>query len=187
MHAATKPGLVRAWYDEVKSFDTKTARQGFLPHLGLGAGLVTIFVSSFFAAHLADAFAVIVAYGPHAYFREGLYISDWKHGILSNGAYLSFMGKLVEVPATLMLWVAAIYGADFCSRLIHQVIRSNGRWVGMAFRLVGGAALLGFAGNLYRQANWGPHPVPLSAFIGGVVLVWKAFASIFRKSIEPAT
>ena len=43
-------------------------------------------MSSFFAARLADAFAIIVAYGPHAYFREGLHITDWKHGLLSNVA-----------------------------------------------------------------------------------------------------
>ncbi len=185
MDKATKPDLFRAWYDDVKNFGTKTPRKGLLPHLGTGAALVTVFVSSFLAAHLADAFAIIVAYGPHAYFRERLYISDWKHDLLSSGAYLSFMGKLVEIPATLMLWAATIYAADFCSMLIQQTIRRNGRWTGMAFRLVGGSTLLTFAAYLYRQGGWGPHPVPLSALIGGAVLVWKAFASISAKSIEP--
>jgi len=185
--AKTKTGLFGAWYDDIKKFGTKTPRQGLLPHLGTGAALVTVFVSSFFVAHLADAFAIIVAYGPHAYFREGLRISDWKHGLLSNGAYLSFGGKLVEVPTTLMLWAAAIYGADFCSMIIQQIISRNGRWTGMALRLVGGAALLAFAGHLYRQGRWGLHPVPFSALIGGAVLIWKGFASISRKLIETET
>jgi len=183
--AATKPSLFAAWYDQLKNFGTKAPRRGFLPHLGPGAGLVTVFVSSFFVAHAADAFAVIIAYGPHAYFREGLYISNWKHDLLSNGAYLSFTGKLVQVPTTLILWAGTIYAADFCSMLIQQTIRGNARWRGMVFRLVGGAALLVFASCLYRQGNWGVHPVPLSALIGGVVLVWKGFASPLKKSIEP--
>jgi len=185
--ADVKPGLLREWHDEVKHFGTETPRQELLPHLGTGAGLVTIFVSSFFAAHLADAFAVIVAYGPQAYFREGLHITDWKHGLLSNGAYLSFLGKLIEVPTTLMLLVVAVYAADFCSMLIEQSIRRNGRWMGTAFRLVGGTALLAFAAHLYRQGSWGLHPVPFSALIGGAALVWKALASIARKSIETET
>jgi len=185
--ADTKPGLFREWYDGVKSFGTKAPRQGLLPHLGTGAGLVAVFLSSFFGAHLAGAFAIIVAYGPHAYFREGLHISDWKHDLLSNGAHLSFTGKLVQILTTLMLLVFAIYGADFCSMLIQQIIRRNGRWTGTAFRLVGGAALLAFAAHLYRQGNWGLHPVPLSALIGGAALIWKTFASISRKSIETET
>ena len=187
MDATTKPASFRGWYDELKNFNTRPMPRGPLPHLGIGAGVVTIFVSSFFAAHLADAFAIIVAYGPHAYFREGLYISDWKHDLLSSGAHLSFTGKLVEIPTTLMLWAATIYAADFCSMLIQQTIHRNGRWTGMAFRLVGGSTLLTFAAYLYRQGGSGLHPVPLSALIGGAVLVWKAFASISAKSIEPET
>jgi len=183
--AATKPDLFRTWYAELTSFDKKSRKHGPLPHLGTGTVLVTALVSSFFVSHLASAFAVIVAYGPHAYFREGLYISDWKHDLLSSGAYLSFMGKLVEIPTTLILWAATIYAADLCSMLIQQIIHRKGRWTGMAFRLVGGSTLLTFAAYLYRQGGWGLHPVPLSALIGGAVLVWKAFASIFAKSIEP--
>lgn len=86
-----------------------------------------------------------------------------------------------------MLMVVAVYGADFCSMLIRQVVRRNGRWAGMAFRLMGGAALVAFARHLYDEGSWGLHPVPLSALLGGAVLVWKGFASIFRKSIETAT
>lgn len=187
MDATAKPRLFRAWYDELKNFNTRPIPRGPLPHLGIGAGLVTIFVSSFFAAHLANAFALIVAYGPHAYFREGLHIVDWKHDVLSTGGTLSFVGKLVQVPTTLMLIAVAVYGADFCSMLIQQVIQRNGRWTGMAFRLMGGTALLAFARHLYGEGSWGLHPVPLSALLGGAVLVWKGFASIFRKSIETVT
>lgn len=186
MDATTKPGLFRAWYDNLKNFNTRSIPRRPFPHLGIGAGLVTIFVSSFFAAHLADAFALIVAYGPHAYFREGLRIVDWKHDLLSTGGTLSFVGKLVQVPSTLVLVAVAVFGADFCSMLIQQVIRTNGRLTGTAFRLTGGIALLAFARHLYGEGSWGLHPVPLSALLGGVVLVWKGLKSILRKSIETA-
>ena len=124
--APTKPCLFSAWYDDLKNFNARSIRRGPLPHLGIGAGLVTIFVSSFFAVHLANAFALIVAYGPHAYFREGLHIVDWKHDVLSTGGTLSFVGKLVQVPTTLMLIAVAVYGADFCTMLIQRAIRRNG-------------------------------------------------------------
>lgn len=185
--ATTKPGLFRTWYVELKNPDTRPIPRGPLPHLGIGAGLVTIFVGSFFVTHLADAFAVIVAYGRHAYFREGLRIVDWKHDVLSTGGCLSFVGKLVKVLTTLMLMAVGVSGADFCSMHIQQVIRRNGRWTGMAFRLMGGTALLAFARHLYGEGGWGLHPVPLSALLGGAVLAWKGFASIFRKSNETTT
>ena len=148
MDATLKPGLFRTWYDELKIFSTKTQQGGILPHLEIGASMVTVFVSSYFAANLADTFAVILAYGPHAYFQEGLRVVDWKHGLLSNSAYLSLPGRLVEVPTTLILWLGAICTADFCSMIFQEIIRRNGRWAGTAFRVVGGAALLAFAVHL---------------------------------------
>jgi len=146
--------------------------------------LVTALVSLYFVSYLADALAIIVAYGPNAYFREGLHVVDGKHDLLSNGAYLSFTGALVEILTTLMLWGAAILATDFGSMLIQRITQREGRWVGMIFRLIGGAALLAFAASLYRQGSWGLHPIPLSALIGGVVLIWKGLAFLSRKSIE---
>lgn len=175
MSVTAKRGLIRAWYDELKSFDTRPIPRGPLPHLGIGAGLVTVFVSSFFTARLADAFALIVAYGWHAYFREGLRIVDWKHGVLSTGGCLSFVGRLVQISTTFLLIAVAVYGADFCSMLIQQGIQRKGRWVDTALRLLGGVTLLAFAISLYSQGGWGLHPIPLSALIGGAVLIWKAF------------
>jgi len=146
----------------------------------MGAGLVTIFVSSFFAGQLASALAIIIAYGPHAYFQEGLHIVDWKHDWLSNGGYLSFTGKLIEVILTLVLWFVLIYAADFSSMCIQQIIRRNGRWLEVAFRLLGGAALLAFSAHLYRHGNWGIHPIPFSALLGGSILLLKGLALIFK-------
>jgi hypothetical protein len=124
--------------------------------------------------------AIIAACGPHAYFREGLHVSDWKHDLLSNGAYLSFTAKLVPMPQLLCPGAAATMAADFCSMIIEQIIWRKRRATGMAFRPVGGAALRVFAWHLYRQGSWGLHQVPWSALMGGAVLMWKGFASILR-------
>jgi len=189
--------LFRAWCDELKGFSARSRRQvnapGLrvviarpLPHLGPGAFLVTAFVSAFFVAALADALAIIVPYGPRAYFHDGLRIINWKHNLLSDGEYLSPRGYVVKAFASLVLWGAAIAAVDFCSMLIQRIIRRGGRWVGIAFRLFGGAALLAFVGYIYRLAHWKPglHPIPLSASIGGAVLIWKGLVSIFANSIE---
>jgi len=178
-------------------FSARTSRPGYapgsrvviprpLPHLGPGAFVVTALVSAPFVADLTDAFAIIVAYGPHAYFHDGLHIVNWKHNLLSNGGYLSPMGHLLKVCCTLVLWGAAIGATDFCSMLIQRIIRRNGRWVEVAFRLLGGTALLAVAGYLNRQAHWRLvlHPISLAALIGGAVLIWKSLASIFRGSIN---
>jgi len=141
-------------------------------------------VSSYFAAYLADTLAIIVGYGTNAYFREGLRVVDWKHDLLSNGAFLSFTGALVKILTTLMLWAVAILATDFGSMLIQRIMQRKGRWLGMIFRLIGGAALLVFAASLYRQGGWGLHPIPLSALIGGAALIWKGFTFLSRKSIE---
>lgn len=184
MDAATRSGFFRSWYGEIKGFGGKSRTGFLLPHLPLGTGLVTVFVSSFFAAHLADALAILIAYGPHAYFRNGLRIYDWKHGILSDGSHLSFAGGLVQVPATLTLCVALIFATDFCSMLINQSVHKKGRWLKTCFCFFGGAALLLFAGSLYREGSWGLHPVPLSALIGGTVLIWKGFGLLFTRSAK---
>jgi hypothetical protein len=188
MDAAGEQGLFRAWYDAFKNFDTRTTtrtrRRGGTPHLGTGALLVTALVSSYFVAYLADTLAIIAAYGPNAYFREGLHVVDWKHNLLSNGAFLSFTGALIKILTTLMLWAVAILATDFGSMLIQRTTQRKGRWLGMVLRLIGGAALLAFAAFLYRQGGWGLHPIPLSALTGGAALIWRGFTFLSRKSIE---
>lgn len=182
MEAPNKVGLFTTWYDELKSYGVTTPRRGPTPHLGVGAFLVTALVTSHFAAQLGDAFAILAAYGPHAYLVERLRIIDWKHGWLSNGGYLSFTGKLVEVPATLILWAAAICATDFCSMILQNFIRRKGQWVAVGFRLLGAVALALFAMHWYRQSAVVVfHPIPFSSVLGSVVLIWKAFVSTIRE------
>jgi len=190
VEAHSKPGLFRVWYADLqKGAAPSSQKGGFLPHLTLGAGLVVVFVSSFYASKLADALAIIVAYGPSAYFHQGLHIANWKRGILSNGESLSILGRLVQVPSMLFLWIAAIHAADFVSMVLQQYLSTSNRWMSLPIRLLGGVALLYFAYSLYQQGHWGLHPVPLSALLGGIYLLWKActvpFAPIRDKFHAP--
>jgi hypothetical protein len=69
---------------------------GGLPNLKFGGTLVAILVSSFFAAKFADTLFVMLAFGPHAYFVDGLRVSDWKQGVLSTGAELHLASNLAR-------------------------------------------------------------------------------------------
>jgi hypothetical protein len=64
-------------------------------NIGFPGILVAVFVSSFFAAQIACDVTVLLLYGWHAFFAEGLRVADWKHSILSNGARLPWWGTLM--------------------------------------------------------------------------------------------
>src|SRR5436309_2558602 len=93
----------RAWSERQEK-----SGHGGLPNLGFGGTVVAVFVSSFFAAHLGDALFVIVGFGPHAFFVDGLRVADWKHGVLSTGAKLPLVSNLLRGPLTLLFWVFLI-------------------------------------------------------------------------------
>jgi hypothetical protein len=139
-----------------------------------------LLVGSFFAGQVAEPIAIIVAYGPHAFFVEGLRITDGKHDALSNGAYLSFLGKLIEVLTTLVLMVLPVYGADFGTMLIRPLVGRGAPWAGAFLRLLGSAGLLLFVRWLYRRGYPLIHPIPFAALIAGVVLIWRAIGSALR-------
>jgi len=167
-------GAIAVWYQEIKN-----ARDGRFPHLSVGALIVTAIVGSVFAVLVADALAIMVGHGPHAFFVEHLRITDWKHSSLSNGGYLSFLGRLVQVPATLALMAAMIFGADFVAMRLQLLTRNTPR-LKMLLHLLGGAGLLLFAISYYRRGHLLLHPVPLSALIGGAVLIWKTITAAIR-------
>jgi hypothetical protein len=83
------------------------------------------------------------------------------------------------VPVAALL----IFGAEFAAGRMRTFLERKPAWTTALARLVGGAALLGFSFWLYSPRQGAPflHPIPLSAFIGGTVLLWKAAASVFRK------
>jgi hypothetical protein len=152
---------------------------GYPPNLGRGGFLVAVFVTSFFAAHAADTIFVIFTYGPHAFFVDGLRITNWKHGILSTGAELSGVSELIRGPLTLLFWTTFIGISEFSVRLVAALLAHRPRWMSGIARIFCGLLLFSFV-----VVFWLPHPifhpVPLAAIIGGSVLILKGIVSVFR-------
>jgi len=152
-------------------------------NLGFPGVVVAALVSSFFAAQIVCNLTVLILYGRHAFFVQGLRVADWKHAILSNGVRLPWWGNLMIGPPIVPVAALLIFGAEFAAGRVRAFLERKPAWTTAAARLVGGAALLGFSFWLYSPQQGAPflHPIPLSAFIGGTVLLWKVAASVFRK------
>ena len=160
---------------------TQTTPHPF-PNLGIGGTLVTAFVSSFFAAQIVCDLTVLLLYGRHAFFDQGLRVADWKHSILSNGVHLPWYGTLMIGPTILPVCAAALFSAEFVAKRVRDFLAQHSRWLTATARLLGGAALLALSVWFYSLPKPFPpvHPVPLSALIAGSILTWKAFATPFR-------
>lgn len=151
------------------------------PNIGFPGIFVVVFVSSYFAALVVCDVTVLLLYGWHSFFVEGLRVADWKHAILSNGAPLPWWGaQMIGLP-TLPVWVSMIFGIEVVAGHVRRFLALRSRWATAGVRLVGAMALLGFSFWQYSQFQTLIHPVPLSAFIGGGVLLWKAMTMPFRK------
>jgi hypothetical protein len=146
-------------------------KSGPFSNLGAGGAVVTLLVTSFFAARIVCNLTVLLLYRSHAFFDEGLRAEDWKHSILSNGARLPWYGTLMIGPTILPICAAAPLGAEFVAKHLRSYLSQRPLWAMTGARLLGGAALLGLSVSLY----WPPHafspmhPIPLSALVGGVV------------------
>lgn len=155
-------------------------KRGHPPNLGLGGTVVAALVTSFFAAYVADAIFVIFAFGPHAFFIDGLRVVDWKHGVLSTGAKIPPVRDFVRGFSTFPIWIAFIGVSELCAGLLGNFLLPRPRWMSAVARILGGFLLLAFAGLC-----WLPqplfHPVPIAAIIGGSVLIWKGLANVFRR------
>lgn len=155
------------------------------PFLNLGAGgaIVTLLVSSFFAARIVCNLTVLLLYGSHAFFDEGLRVEDWKHSILSNGVRLPWYGTLMIGPTILPICAAAAFGAEFVAKHLRSFLTERSLWAMTGARLLGGTALLALSVWFYSPPHAFPpmHPIPLSALVGGVVLVSRAFANFLRR------
>lgn len=165
---------------------TQVLGQDQFRNLGFPGIVVAIFVSSFFAAQAACDLTVLILHGPHAFFAEGLRVADWKHSILSNGARLPWWGTLMIGPPTVPFTVLLVFGAEFAAGRVRAFLGRRPPWATAGARFVGGTALLGFSFWFFcspQHAFPFLHPVPLSAFIGGAVLIsescsqclWQAF------------
>jgi len=155
---------------------------GHPPNLGLGGTMVAALVTSFFAAHTANTVFLILAFGPHAFFIDGLRVADWKHGVLSTGANLPFVSNLIRGVLTLAFWIAFIGISEFCAGLLARFLTHRPRWMSSAARILGGFLLFVFVGEFSRVNGRLIlfHPISIAAVIGGCVLIWKGVTSVFR-------
>jgi hypothetical protein len=170
------------------SWSERLEQSHALPNLGLGGTLVTVFITSFFAAELAGVLCIALAFGAHAYFVEGLRLADWKHGILSNGQSLPWPSNWLLGICTLLVWAALIGGTELVAGLLTRLLKRLGPLVTWGFRCIGGVALLGFSTWIYARGHTLLHPIPLSALVGGVVLIWKGVAqplSVLINRVSP--
>jgi len=145
--------------------------------------VVAALVTSFFAAYVADAVFVIFAFGPHAFFIDGLRVTDWKHGVLSTGAELPLVKNLVRGFLTFPFWIAFIGISEFCAGLLTGFLMQRPRWMSSAARILGGFLLFVFVGEFSRLNGRLIlfHPIPIAAVIGGCVLIWKGATSVLRR------
>lgn len=152
---------------------------GYPPNLGVGGTAVAALITSYFAAHVADAIFVICAFGPDAFFIDGLRVTDWKHGVLSTGTKIPTVPNLIRGFLTFPLWIAFVGVSELCAGLFTGFLAHRPWWIVSAARILGASLLF-----LFVAWCWIPkpvfHPVPMAALVGGAVLCWKGAASVFR-------
>jgi hypothetical protein len=152
----------------LKAWSIRQKDSGGLPNLGFGGSLITVFVSSYFAAQTGYALLICIYYGPYAFFVQGLRVTDGKHGVLSNGALLPFTG-----PMTFVWWILLIALTEVAAGVLKSFLSERPRWVSTVSRVAGGSALLFFSARLYWDGFHPFHPVPLSSLVGGV-MIWRS-------------
>ena len=150
----------------------KESGHGALPNLGVGGTLVAAFVTSYFAGQIGAALLVCIYYGPRAFFVQGLRVTDWKHGVLSNGAPIAFTGLM-----TFVWWIPLIFLTEMAAGVLQSFLLDKPRWLSTMMRVAGGSALIAFSARLYWEGYHPFHPIPLSALIGGVTLLRRVIPS----------
>ena len=154
------------------------------PALGTAGAIVAALVTSSIGARIISNGAILLVYGWHAFFHDHLRLADWPRGrnggpILSNGMPLHWAGTLIIVLGTIPVWAGLMLGVEFAARGVRRLLGPQWLWVGTIARLIAGIALIGFSLSLYatREHYAFLHPVPLAAFIGGLLLVCKAVSA----------
>jgi len=168
----------------LSDWSKRGTESGALPNLGAGGSLVAVFVTSYFAAQLGDALLVILLYGPHAFFAEGLRVTDWKHGLLSNGHRVGPLTGLATFPC----WIFLIACSEVAAGVLSSFFRSKPAfWSGFA-HFAGGSVLFAFGVWLvWHDGFLFFHPIPASALIGGGYLMWRQVRSVRNRLSQAAT
>jgi hypothetical protein len=157
------------------AWSKRQAEARCLPNLGLGGTFVAIFICSYFSALIGNALLVIIFYGPHAFFIQGIHVSDWKHGVLSNGAHV---GPLTGIMSFIW-WAPLIACAEIAAGFLSSFLRAKPWWLSAVAQFLGGSVLLTFSGWLvFHDGVPKMHPILLAALIGGGVMIWRAIRSV---------
>ena len=161
--------------DSLDDWKKRQVESKSLPNLGGGGTLAAAFITSYFATQIGDVLLVIVLYGPRAFFGSGLRVSDWKHGLLSNGDSVGPLTGMFTFPC----WILLIVCAEIAAGLLRSFLRSSPTWVIGSTQLLGGSTLLFFCRWLFWHEGFPLiHPIPAAALIGGGFLIWKALRSV---------
>lgn len=163
----------RAWEEAAK-------RNNEFPHLKFGGMLIAIILSGHFAEIFAQSLYVILLFGPNAYFADGVRVYK-DHVFASSGVEVNEVNRFIHWLILMLLWFAMIGGSELSAGILKELLVRCPRWITVVARLLGGSALLWLAIFFWQTAPL-LHPIPLSAFVGGSVLVWRATASLFRST-----
>jgi hypothetical protein len=180
--AAIAPAASSFYYRGVGTSWSQRAEKGNgLPNLGLGGTVVAACSTSYFAAKFAGVLTIIITRGWNAYFIAGLRVTDWKHGVLSDGQPLPFPGTLLLGLCTFLLWVLMIGGVEFVTGLVQAVVKPHEPWARAGARVLGGPLLLLLSLWFYGTGKFPLiHPVPFAPLIGGIVLLCTGIAMAFK-------
>jgi hypothetical protein len=108
---------------------------------------------------------------------------DWKHGVLTNGEKLKLPVNLLRMVLTMCFWASIMMAAEFVAWGLSSFLRTSARWISIVCSFGGGLALIAFS-FWYARDFYFVHPIPLSSFIGGVLLFVKGVRAVFFSKIK---
>lgn len=163
------------------------------PTLGTVGGVLAILLGYSLAARIVGNATILLLYGWHAFFDQGLRPGEWKRHeapLLSNGAPLHWAGMLMVLFGTPLVTVALALGAEFAASRVRAFLGRQWLWVTVTARLILGLALIAL--SLWPSSPRGGFEFPhhlgsVAAFVGGCVLIWKAIAAPFRSPSKSTT
>lgn len=166
---------------------TNANRPNPFPTLGTVGGVLAIFLSYSIAVRIVGNATILLLYGWHAYFDQGLRPGEWKRHeapLLSNGAPLHWAGTLMVLFGPPLVTVALALGLEFAASRVRAFLGRQWLWVTVAAQLILGLALIAL--SLWPNSPRGTFEFPhhlggLAAFVAGCVLIWKAVAASFRR------
>ncbi len=167
------------------SWKERAGKSSGLPNLGLGGTLVAFLIGSYFAAKWGDDLMVILVRGVHAFQVEGVRISDWKHGVMSDGQKLSAAQNSLRLIMEFAMMVSGLALAE-CAAGIVRVLQPKVPRAGFAIvRLAGGGMLWAFAIYLWNTRFPLLHPIPLGSAIAGTVQIIRGVRGLVSR--QPPT